>query len=154
NAGFGPFTDTYALAGTLYHLLTGQLPVPVTDRAAGQALPPPQKFNSGLSQAVNDAVVWAMEMQVDKRPQSVREFTDALTRGTNRGRKNFWSKGRLSGSLIAVGCFGVLALAFWPDGRSPEPNKRPQDAVEPRAPFGDQKNQRRVEEPKANLPVK
>src|SRR5262249_54399137 len=89
NARFGPFTDVYALSATLYHLLTGRLPVRVTDRLVGQALPPPHRLNSSVSQVVSDAVMWAMEMQVDKRPQSVREFLQALAGGPNPNRNPY-----------------------------------------------------------------
>src|SRR5262249_44473870 len=80
------FTDVYALGGTLYHLLTGKLPVRVTDRLAGQTLPQPHRLNPGVSQVVSDAVMWAMEMQVDKRPQTVQEFLHALAGGPNPNR--------------------------------------------------------------------
>jgi hypothetical protein len=78
-ARFGPYTDLYALGGTCYHLLTGQPPVQATDRAAGVELQPPRKLNRQISQAVSDAVMWALEMKADKRPQSAKEFIKALT---------------------------------------------------------------------------
>ena len=75
---FGPFTDVYALAATLYHALTGQMPAPATDRASGVDLVPPHTLNPAVSEITSDAIMWAMSMRVDQRPQTVREFLDGL----------------------------------------------------------------------------
>jgi serine/threonine protein kinase len=75
---FGPFTDVYALAATLYHVLTGQMPAPATDRASGVELVPPRTLVPSISAVTSDAVLWAMSMRVDQRPQNVREFLDGL----------------------------------------------------------------------------
>jgi serine/threonine protein kinase len=75
---FGPFTDVYALAATLYHVLTGQMPASATDRASGVDLVPPRALNPAVSAIASDAIVWAMSMRVDQRPQTVREFLDGL----------------------------------------------------------------------------
>lgn len=77
-ARFGVFTDLYALGATGYHLLTGQMPVQATDRAAGVELPPPRRLNPRISQPVSAAILWALEMRADRRPQSAREFILAL----------------------------------------------------------------------------
>ena len=75
---FGPFTDVYALAATLYHVLTGQMPASATDRASGVDLTPPRALNPSISQVTSDAILWAMSMRVDQRPQTVQEFLDGL----------------------------------------------------------------------------
>jgi len=74
----GPYTDIYALGATLYHLLTGEIPVEATDRAHGVEMPSPRERNVGVSEGVSEAVMRAMEIEVNKRPQSVDEFADLL----------------------------------------------------------------------------
>src|ERR1039458_8707797 len=61
-AKFGPFTDIYGLAATLYHLVTNFVPTSSTDRVNGVDLDPPIKHNPKISRSTNDAVLWAMEM--------------------------------------------------------------------------------------------
>jgi serine/threonine protein kinase len=75
---FGPFTDVYALGGTLFHALTGQMPPSATDRASGVDLLPPHRVNPAVGAGVSEAVLWAMKMRVNERPQTVREFLGAL----------------------------------------------------------------------------
>ncbi|MGV3719418.1 MAG: protein kinase domain-containing protein [Actinomycetota bacterium] len=80
-ARFGTFTDVYALAATLYHLLTGQLPVSALDRVQGVTLPAPHTLRPEISRSVSDAIMWALEVSVAKRPASAREFLKALRAG-------------------------------------------------------------------------
>ncbi|MFN0074694.1 MAG: hypothetical protein ACKVVP_24690, partial [Chloroflexota bacterium] len=39
---------------------------------------PPRERNPALSPTVNDAIMWAMRMRVDERPQTVRDLLDRL----------------------------------------------------------------------------
>jgi hypothetical protein len=78
---FGPYTDVYALGATLYHILTGHMPADATDRATGAPLAPPHELVPDVSRGVSDAIVWAMAIRVDQRPQTVDAFVDALRAG-------------------------------------------------------------------------
>jgi serine/threonine protein kinase len=78
----GPFTDIYALAGTLMFALTGKEPVPATDRASGAIQPSARDLNKNVSKAFSDVLERAMRMRVDERPQSVEDFTKLLESAT------------------------------------------------------------------------
>ncbi|MFM6027063.1 MAG: SUMF1/EgtB/PvdO family nonheme iron enzyme [Dolichospermum sp.] len=83
-SNFTPALDIYALAATLYVIIAVQkppfIPLPSTYLNAkimldmNIALEPPQKYNSNISQKVNDAIVKGMELDYRKRPQSVEEW--------------------------------------------------------------------------------
>ncbi len=74
----GAFTDVYGLAATLYHLLCGVAPPAASDRAMGVRLRPVREENSQISRGVAHAVEVALQMEIARRPQSVREFLDLM----------------------------------------------------------------------------
>ncbi len=75
----GAYTDVYALAATLYHTLTNQVPIPAQFRGYAP-LPPPQQFNSRISKRVNDAILKGMELDTKKRSQTVQDWLNLLIR--------------------------------------------------------------------------
>ena len=79
---YGAFTDIYALGSTLYHLLTGEIPVSSIERAAGVELPTVKEVTPDVSFQVSNAIASAMIMNVDERLQSIGEFLALL--GLNR----------------------------------------------------------------------
>ncbi len=74
----GPFTDIYALAGTLYYCLTGVIPPEATQRMYQDDLIPPSELCQGLPQHVNRAIVKALSVKADNRYQTIGEFRAAL----------------------------------------------------------------------------
>ena len=76
---FGPWTDFYALGATLFKLLTNQDPPSVTDLSEDEtedkhlALPMPQ-----VSEEMKTLVVWIMQVNRKRRPQSVGEIRTLL----------------------------------------------------------------------------
>ncbi|MBD2390258.1 serine/threonine-protein kinase [Aphanizomenon flos-aquae NRERC-008] len=84
---FGPHTDVYALAATLYYLLTADglnqegefSPVPAQNRKYDdEPLPAPKHYNSGISQRVNDAILAGMEIEPENRTPTVLKFRENL----------------------------------------------------------------------------
>ncbi|WP_242038888.1 serine/threonine protein kinase [Anabaena lutea] len=74
----GAFTDVYALAATLYSLLTGELPTIAPMRAIGTELEEAKKINSHISDKVNQAIIKGMEIKPENRPQSINEWLSLL----------------------------------------------------------------------------
>ncbi|MCW5316385.1 protein kinase [Nostoc sp. KVJ3] len=74
----GEYIDIYALAATLYNLLTAVIPTSADDRRHNINLEPPQYFNPNISDRVNQAIMCGMDLESTYRPQSVQEWLDLL----------------------------------------------------------------------------
>ena len=83
SARFGPYTDLYGLAATLFHAATGQMPPSATDRFIGTALP---ALPSSLSAGLRTAIERGLTLNVSERPQTVADFI-RLIGGANSGRR-------------------------------------------------------------------
>ena len=81
-----PATDIYALAATLYTLLTGQVPIPAGQRHK-TPLSAPRHFQPQLSEGVERAVLWGMSMQPQQRPQSVTKWLTLLPEVTPQPKR-------------------------------------------------------------------
>jgi serine/threonine protein kinase len=75
---FAQYTDVYALAATLYYLLTKTSPTGADLRRLKHPLKSPLQINSCISDQVNEAILQGMEMDAIKRPQSVQEWLAML----------------------------------------------------------------------------
>lgn len=75
---FGPSTDVYGLAATLYRLATGRVPTSAVERDAGGHLQSVHSLNPAISKAVSDAILDGLELEPAHRPQDLDSFLARL----------------------------------------------------------------------------
>jgi serine/threonine-protein kinase len=72
-------SDLYGLGATLYHLLTGQPPASAQDRyLEPEALTVPRQINPAISPEVEAAILSALALHPNERPQSVKAWARQL----------------------------------------------------------------------------
>ena len=132
-------TDIYALAATLYYLLTKKYPENAQNRSdsvkynQNDSLVPPKKHNPDISDRVNNAIIQGMGLNIKSRPRTIKQWLSLLSKSNpsiatsevlfqnqpskTKGSKNFGHK-ILSGlaycSLIFLGLFFVVPFFIVP----------------------------------------
>jgi serine/threonine protein kinase len=77
-----PRSDIYALGATLYHLMTNQAPLEAKQRFLDpDALLPPRQLNPAIPPSIEEAILWAMALHPDDRPDSLAAFQEAIASG-------------------------------------------------------------------------
>jgi serine/threonine protein kinase len=77
-------SDIYSYGATLYHLLTNESPVDARKRFIQPAsLVPPRQINPNVAPRTEKAILWAMALHPDDRPQSMDVLTGFLFEGGN-----------------------------------------------------------------------
>lgn len=72
-------SDIYSFGATLYHLLTNRKPIEARELFLHpDALVPPRQINPDLSQRTERAILWAMNLHPEERPDSIEAFRQAL----------------------------------------------------------------------------
>jgi serine/threonine-protein kinase len=72
-------SDIFAFGATLYHLLTNQPPVDARQRFLHpEGLMSPRRTNPAISVRTEKAILWAMELHPDQRPESIEAFRQYL----------------------------------------------------------------------------
>lgn len=76
----GPWSDIYAVGASMRSCLELKTPVPALDRATKDTMIPAVKaFKRKYSRSFLQAIDWAMEVEQEKRPQSVEDLQEALS---------------------------------------------------------------------------
>jgi len=70
----GPWTDVYALAATMYKMITGVTPATSLERRAKDTLKPPSKLGVSISKNKETALMNALNVQVKNRTKSAEAF--------------------------------------------------------------------------------
>jgi serine/threonine protein kinase len=73
-----PQSDLYALGASLYHLLTGRVPLSAPLRMADDGLPSIHSLNPAVPENVERVVARAMSLQVEDRHPDAQALRDAL----------------------------------------------------------------------------
>jgi len=72
-------SDIYSFGATLYHLLTDESPADARKRfLSPESLIPLRQINPSLTQRTERAVMWAMSMHPDERPNTINDLRQAL----------------------------------------------------------------------------
>ena len=72
-------SDIFSFGATLYHLLTNLAPEEARDRFLNPGLlAQPKDINSSISPRTERAILWAMSLHPDERPQTIEVFRQAL----------------------------------------------------------------------------
>jgi serine/threonine-protein kinase len=72
-------SDIYSFGATLYHLLTNEAPADARKRfLQPESLVPIRQIHADISPRTEKAVLWAMSLHPDERPENIEEFRQAL----------------------------------------------------------------------------
>ncbi|HAG68807.1 MAG TPA: hypothetical protein DCL38_02405, partial [Lachnospiraceae bacterium] len=74
----GPWTDIYALGGTMFRALTGEMPPESVERVRHDTLKRPETYGIGLPPSVSTAIMKALSLREEQRFQRVEAFRQAL----------------------------------------------------------------------------
>ena len=79
NGDLGPWTDIYAIGSSMRACLERKAPQESPSRLKeDKVIPAIKEHKKRLSPSLLEAIDWAMEIQPDLRPQSIKEFQDVL----------------------------------------------------------------------------
>ncbi|MGV8124874.1 MAG: protein kinase [Candidatus Xenobiia bacterium LiM19] len=81
----GTYSNIYALAATLYYLLTGKLPPTSIERVSGVELEAAVSLNPAISAETDRALMEGLTLDPSKRPQKVSDFLTLLRKNIPQG---------------------------------------------------------------------
>lgn len=106
----GPWTDLYAVGATMYDALTGVTPEESLERLANDTLRTPAQLGVPLTPAVESAILSALNVRGEDRPQDIDAFLGILT-GQDEGRVVREKKKRFSPRWATVICLALVGAA-------------------------------------------
>jgi len=74
----GPWSDVYGMAATLYRCIAGMVPPDALDRMEEDPLEPPSRLGIPLPLYAERALLRALSISSQNRPQSMKEFKEGL----------------------------------------------------------------------------
>lgn len=106
----GPWTDLYAVGATMYDALTGITPEESLERLANDSLKTPAQLKTSVSPAVESAVMTALNLRPEDRPQDIDAFLAILT-GQEAGKVVRTKKHKLTARRALVAFLVLIGLA-------------------------------------------
>jgi len=116
----GAWTDIYACAATLYHLVTGTAPPEAAERVAQDTLTPPAHLFPDLTPHFSFAIVQALSIDPAIRPQDVAAFQAALA-GKNSSPNQSAAAAPLQSSYTPQPTYPATPPPVYPQSPPPPP---------------------------------
>ena len=113
---FSPQSDVYALAATLFKLLTGNTP-PEAIEVLCEGLPVAELQEKHISRPVISAIAMAMKGR-HERTQTIAEFVSNLENRANKSKKPVFKSGWLWAVVIAVAIVAIWLMVPFNKGAS------------------------------------
>lgn len=122
----GPWTDLYALAAVVHGMLCNDAPLPAMIRVVNDTMPAignvaktvASEFGQNYSEVFTQGIAWALQIQPQDRPQSVREFARALEIATPNGMSTFDWRAELGPGSLPTGDVLELSQATASDDKT------------------------------------